>query len=154
MVWLRKVQMRKYSLNLVIICFIGLVSYLSPLANAGLIDRGNGLIYDDVLDIPWMQDANYSQTSGYDDDGKMTWQQSMDWAGSLVYCGFDDWRLFSADPSDRNCTDKDQLGGFDDQYFGANCTKNELWHLFYNEFGLSQDDTIVQATGDVEFQLF
>ena len=28
--------------------------------NAALYDRGNGLIYDDVLDITWLQDANYA----------------------------------------------------------------------------------------------
>ena len=34
-------------------------------ANAALIDRGNGLIYDSYLNITWLQDANYSVTSGY-----------------------------------------------------------------------------------------
>ena len=43
------------------------------MVNAALIDRGGGLIYDDVLDITWLQDANYAQTSGYDADGFMNW---------------------------------------------------------------------------------
>lgn len=30
----------------------------SQSANAGLIDRGNGMIYDDVLDITWLKNAN------------------------------------------------------------------------------------------------
>jgi hypothetical protein len=42
-------------------------------SDAELIDRGGGLIYDTVLDIKWLQDANYAQTSGYDDDGRMNW---------------------------------------------------------------------------------
>ena len=50
-------------------------------ANAALYDRGNGLIYDDVLDITWLQDANYAQTSGYDTDGRMTWIEAKAWAG-------------------------------------------------------------------------
>jgi hypothetical protein len=29
-------------------------------AQATLLDRGNGLIYDDVLNITWLQDANYT----------------------------------------------------------------------------------------------
>ena len=33
---------------------------LSFNATAALYDRGNGLIYDDVLDITWLQDANYA----------------------------------------------------------------------------------------------
>ena len=31
---------------------------------AALHDRGSGLIYDDVLNITWLQDANYAKTSG------------------------------------------------------------------------------------------
>ena len=68
---------------------------LSNTVRAELIDRGNGLIYDTVLDITWLQDANYAQTSGYDDDGKMTWYEATVWADQLVYEGFDDWRLAS-----------------------------------------------------------
>lgn len=64
-----------------------------PAAQAELIDRGGGLIYDDVLDITWLQDANYAKTSGYDAEGKMTWNQAKAWADNLSYGGFDDWRL-------------------------------------------------------------
>jgi len=46
---------------------------LSGAAQATLIDRGGGLIYDDVLNITWLQDANYAMTSGYDADGRMNW---------------------------------------------------------------------------------
>jgi hypothetical protein len=66
-------------------------------AQAGLIDRGNGLIYDSNLNITWMQDANYAQTSGYDNDGRMTWREAMSWADSLDYGGFKNWRLPNMD---------------------------------------------------------
>ena len=47
--------MRNYLLT---VCLVAL-----PLtANSALIDRGNGLIYDDLLDITWLQDANYDGT--------------------------------------------------------------------------------------------
>lgn len=42
-------------------------------AQAALHGRGGGLLYDDVLDVTWLQDANYAKTSGYDADGWMTW---------------------------------------------------------------------------------
>ena len=58
-----------------------------------LLDRGGGLIYDDVLNVTWLQDANYAKTSGYDADGQMTWTDANAWAASLVYGGFSDWRL-------------------------------------------------------------
>ena len=64
-------------------------------AQALLIDRGNGLIYDNVLNITWLQDANYAQTSGFDTDGMMNWANANAWAANLVYQGFSDWRLAS-----------------------------------------------------------
>ena len=49
--------------------------------NARFIDRGNELIYDTVLDITWLQDANYVNTTGCDDplyghdtNGRLTWE--------------------------------------------------------------------------------
>ena len=45
---------------------------LSGAAQAALFDRGGGLIYDDVLNVTWLQDANYAKTSGYDADGDMS----------------------------------------------------------------------------------
>lgn len=77
-------------------------------AKAGLIDRGNGMIYDDVLDITWLQDANYMSTSGYAEtnkhghsftidhilpNGTTSWNPAFLWADSLVYMGYNDWRL-------------------------------------------------------------
>lgn len=68
-------------------------------AQAVLIDRGSGLLFDDVLNITWLQDANYAKTSGYDADGRMTWDDAMTWADTLVYhdsvrnVDYSDWRL-------------------------------------------------------------
>ncbi len=41
--------------------------------------------YDTVLDITWLADANYAQTSGYDADGMMDYR--------LASLGFSNWRL-------------------------------------------------------------
>jgi len=71
---------------------ISLYFFLTGEANALLIDRGGGLIYDTVLDITWLQDANYANTTGYDDtiygyntNGRMTWIDAMGWAEDLIY---------------------------------------------------------------------
>ena len=114
---------------------------LVNVANAALIDRGNGMIYDSTQDITWLQDANYAFTSGYDTDGRMTWDASVAWAENLNFGDFTDWRLFNADPS---CG------------FGYNCTSNELGHLFYNEFGLTQDQSIESLApgANANFDLF
>jgi hypothetical protein len=34
-------------------------------ANAALYDRGSGLIYDDVLDITWLADANLASSNTF-----------------------------------------------------------------------------------------
>ena len=56
-------------------------------ANAALIDRGGGLIYDSVLDVTWLQDANYAFTSGYSTGnfGSMNWADANAWASALAY---------------------------------------------------------------------
>ena len=34
----------------------------TSMANAALVNRGNGLVYDDVLNVTWLQNANYAAT--------------------------------------------------------------------------------------------
>ena len=73
-------------------------------AQAALIDRGGGLLYDEVLNITWLQDANYAKTSGFDTTGNMTWNQATNWVDNLVYhdsvrnVDYSDWRLPLATP--------------------------------------------------------
>ena len=57
---------------------------LSFATQAALYDRGNGMIYDDVLDITWLQDANYAKSSGYDSDGLMSWAEANAWASRSI----------------------------------------------------------------------
>lgn len=73
-----------------------LLSAASRPAQAGLIDRGNGLIYDNVLDITWIQDVGLSATQG--GVGIHYWAGAKAWADQLVYGGFDDWRLPTLTP--------------------------------------------------------
>lgn len=66
-------------------------------AEATLFDRGNGLIYDDVMNITWTQDANLcvslNNCIASNALGGMTPSSAMTWADNLVYGGHDDWRL-------------------------------------------------------------
>jgi hypothetical protein len=83
---------------------------VSTLSHASLINRGGGLIYDDVLNITWLQDTNYAMNdvdaSDAASDGKMEWQQANDWAAGLSYYDavrdvtYDDWRLPTLSPID------------------------------------------------------
>lgn len=74
--------------------------------SAALINRGGGLIFDDVLNVTWLQDANYAFTSGYStaDGGAMPWADANAWAAQLSYfdsvrnVSYTGWRLPTVRP--------------------------------------------------------
>ena len=82
--------MKRKLLNLVL--GLGMMSFLGS-AQALLSVRPGGMIYDSILKITWLKDANYAKTSGYDADGLMDWTAANTWANNLSYGGYTDWRL-------------------------------------------------------------
>ncbi len=116
-------------ISILLVVFVMVLGLLVS-AHATLIDRGGGLIFDDDLNITWLQDANYAQTSGFDVDGLMMWDAARLWADGLSFGGFDDWRLPTTLQPDPSCGI--QSGGFS---FGLNCTGSEMGHLYYTELG-------------------
>lgn len=98
-------------------------------ADAALINRGGGLIYDDVQNITLLQDANYAQTIGDSTNGKMTWANAGTWAGALVYTNaggtYSNWRLPTTPLPDTSCSVQ-----FSGQSAGTGCTGSEMGHLF------------------------
>jgi hypothetical protein len=99
-------------------------------SQAYLYDRGGGLIYDSVLNITWLQDANYGAGSSYDDgitlnDGKMTWANAVAWVQQLSYAGFTGWRL----PDAYNYTDGSG------PYSGPKASGSELGYMYYVNLG-------------------
>jgi hypothetical protein len=102
----------------------GLLS--SGAAQAKLIDRGGGLLYDDVLNVTWLQDANYAQTSGYDADGQMTWTAAKTWASGLNISRFageslTGWRLAASTP---------------ERGWNITSPNSELSYMYYVNLGL------------------
>lgn len=86
------------------------------------------MIYDTDLDVTWLQDASYARTSGFDADGFMSWDDAQAYVASLVYQGFDDWRLPSA---------RDYLDGTLPPA-GNHVTQSEMGHLYFIELGNAQ----------------
>ena len=125
---------------------------LTGAAQAALVDRGGGMIYDTTRNITWLADMNYAQTSGHtgvgvNANGRMTWDAAMAWANGLVYGGFDNWRLPTVDPTDMSCT-----GGFG-AGIGYNCTGGELSGLFVTDLGNKANESLLDQAGDTAEQI-
>ena len=86
---------------------------VSGQVNVALFDRGDGLIYDDVFAITWMQNANVASWTGVDTDGvasTLTWSDALAWSDALEFAGHSNWRLpFSLQP-DPSCPRQNQYG--------------------------------------------
>ena len=116
---------------------------LSTASWATLIDRGGGLIYDDVLDITWLQDANLAATntfgvSGINADGTMSWNTAQAWIAAMNaanYLGFSDWRLpTTPDAGGPFVFGWDGVQPYNYNY-GYNMTTSEMGYMFYVNLG-------------------
>lgn len=101
-----------------------LLALATSAADAALLSRPGGLVYDTESDLTWLVDWNAAAGSAWDDgssatDGRMSWSSAMAWAEALQAGGVDDWRLPSATPC-----------------FGFGCRGSELGNLWYEVLGL------------------
>ena len=100
-------------------------------SQATLIDRGGGLIYDDVLDVTWMQDAAYNWTTGYTD--RLSWADATDFVSNLSYVDtvrgvtWYDWRL---------PTTFDPVSGWD-----TSGLSSELAYMYYVNLGYAANES-------------
>jgi len=98
-----------------LLVIVGMISMFGG-ADAALIDRGGGLIYDTDRNITWLQNPN---------NNLMTVSQAHNWAINLSYYDsvrkqtLTGWRLPTVD----------EVG------YGYNFTGSEMGHLFYTELG-------------------
>lgn len=110
-------------------------------ADAALIDRAGGLIYDTVLDITWLQDAAYGQPPS-PLSFNWVWQDGVDWASTFTY--FDSarnqtltgWRLPKALPVDGVAFDsKFSYDGSTDNGYNITSPNSELAYMYYINLG-------------------
>ncbi|MCU7838828.1 MAG: hypothetical protein KZQ82_09220 [Candidatus Thiodiazotropha sp. (ex Lucinoma annulata)] len=100
---------------------------------AALFDRGGGLIYDDYLDVTWLQDFGYVRTSGHNTSGKLNWHDAVNFASTLNYedtergVFWEGWRLprmfNTPHPNDPPSYDPTGLSG-------------ELGYMYYVNLGI------------------
>ena len=115
---------------------------------ASLFDRGRGLVYDDDIDVTWLQDGNYARTSGYDLTGAMTWDAAVVWVTNLEFGGYSDWRLPAMHIPDSTCVFPGNSVSA-----GYGCTGSELSHLFYSELG-GEAGRSISAVHNQNYDLF
>ena len=112
---------------------------------ATLHDRGGGLIYDDVLDVTWLQDAAWHVTSNapnVDTNGKMLWQDATNWVSSLVYhdsvrnVDWDGWRLPKILPVNGTAYDITySYEGLTDNGYNITSPASELSYMYHVNLG-------------------
>ena len=126
---------------------------LSGAAQANLINRGGGLIYDSTLNITWLQNANLAATdtfgvSGIGSSGGMTWTTANQWIGAMNtadYLGYSNWRLPTTAPVNGSAFNySSSFNGTTDIGYNisapgtayAGFTGSELSYMYYNDLGL------------------
>jgi hypothetical protein len=100
----------------------------ATVAHADLVNNGGGLIYDTDLNITWISDGNYADTSGAQfGGGTMNWSRATSWAEGLNFQHVSGWQL---------------------------PTEDQLNHLFYDELGGQAGTSIVSVHNPVNYALF
>jgi len=124
-------------------------------AQSALVNRGGGMIYDDVQNITWLSDFNYARTSGFSVDGWMFWDTANRWANDLIYGGFSDWRLPTTNTTaSSNCGNSSVSPGFPEQFFGFYCSGSEIGHLHYVDLGARAAYGFSTASNTANLALF
>ena len=119
---------------------------LTGSAQAALVNRGGGMIYDTTRNITWLANMNVN--------GLLNWGTATAWANNLVYGGFSDWRLPTLNPADTTCSNNFNPGsGFPNQYFGTGCTGGELSGLFVTDLGNKAGESVLNQVGDTPEQI-
>jgi hypothetical protein len=118
---------------------------MSSGASATLIDRGPDMVYDDVLDITWLRNANLAATnpigvSGITPLGLMTWSTAQSWISAMNaadYLGSSNWRLpyDSVSKGVGPATFPDLEGCWANVHTEPGCRDDELGYMYWYNLG-------------------
>ena len=90
-------------------------------------DNGDGTITDNMTGLMWLKDGRYMETIGVGDNGKMSWSDAVDWSDSLIFAGYDDWRLPTTREEETNC----EVGATN--WVGVRCLGSEMGQLYWEQ---------------------
>jgi hypothetical protein len=79
-------------IKILLACLL-LSSLTSITAQALMLDRGMGLMYDNVLNVTWPHGSCHIKTIGYSGTGLMDWVSEDTWVTNLNFEGLTGWRL-------------------------------------------------------------
>jgi hypothetical protein len=128
----------KHQKTLLVVALLASVT-VTGIAQASLVDRGNGMLYDNVLNLTWLQDANYAKTSGYSATGQMDWATATTWAANLNYNGLTGWRLATNTPVSGGASYNTGGNGYDgttDSGYNITSPNSELAYMYNVNLGL------------------
>jgi hypothetical protein len=112
---------------------VGLVLGLALPAQAVLLDRGRGFIYDNVLDITWTQNASLSGANTW--DNQVAWADALSLVDTVRDVTWDDWRLASMSVSSGLPTGSAASAVDCSTATEEACRDNELGYMFYQNLG-------------------
>ncbi len=109
----------------------GLGMLLSVNCQAALFDRGGGLVYDDVLDVTWLQNPTVFAAQSW--TNAMTAVSDFSYYDSVRNTTYSDWRL----PHMANLDWRTIADNNDQPIYGAtaNGSDNELAYMYYVNLG-------------------
>jgi hypothetical protein len=136
---------------------------VASIAQAALIDRGNGLVYDDVLNVTWQKNANLAASNSFGlayntelgnhpntlyseyirTDGSMTWGAASRWVNAMNasnYLGYTDWRLPTVVDTGTTGCNYSNGGtdcGFNPQTYGNGTAYSEMAYMYFVNLGLT-----------------
>ncbi len=105
-------------------------------AQAALVDRGGGLVYDTERDLTWLAAPALLP-------GPLAWLPAAEFASDFVYAGGSNWLLPDTPFFDSACTESEGFG----------CIDSDMGHLFYQQMGGQPGESVFDTTGDTPEQL-
>lgn len=134
-------------MNLRLIALAAATLLATASAQAALHDRGNGLVYDDVLNLTWMRDANLATSeqfgvAGINLDGTMELATARSWVAAMNaanYKGYSNWMLPGNLPLNGVAytffSGTDFWTGTRDVSYNVTSALSPLAHLFHTSLG-------------------